>query len=269
VIGTGTAAGHAGLVAALLDKAQALGADLAGIVAVDELRGLTVEPEPVRWPEGARSLLVVAVAHLPERPELDWWFGRIDPPGNRVLARIVQGLCDLAGGSLGLRATHLPYHVERGGIYLKDAAVLAGLGCVGLNNLLVTPEFGPRVRMRALALDEALPSTGPSSFDPCAGCDAPCRRACPQAVFAVPAEGPLVGSARPVTARLPARTGQFSRPACYAQMDLDIESADWGDPATLGGPEIKAGAQPVRIIRYCRACELSCPVGRTPRPQTA
>ena len=114
----------------------------------------------MRWPEGARSLLVVAVAHPPERPELDWWFGRIDPPGNRVLARIVQGLCDWAVGDLGLRTTHLPYHVERGGIYLKDAAVLAGLGCVGLNNLLVTPDFGPRVRLRALALDVALPPPG-------------------------------------------------------------------------------------------------------------
>ena len=244
-----------------MGKALALGADLAGLAAVDELRGLTVEPEPVRWPEGARSLLVVAVAHPPERPELDWWFGRIDPPGNRVLARIVQGLCDWAVSNLGLRTIHLPYHVERGGIYLKDAAVLAGLGCVGLNNLLVTPAFGPRVRLRALALDAALPSTGPSSFDPCAGCGAPCRRACPQSVFATQAETPSAGISRSATVRLPARTGQFSRPACYVQMDRDIDSAAWGDPVALGAPEVTAGAAPVKIIRYCRACELSCPVG--------
>jgi epoxyqueuosine reductase len=36
-----------------------------------------------------------------------------------------------------VRAQSLPYHVEKGGVYLKDAAVYAGLGVVGKNNLLL------------------------------------------------------------------------------------------------------------------------------------
>jgi epoxyqueuosine reductase len=176
--------------------------------------------------------MVVALEHPAERPELDWWFGRTDPPGNRVLAGIVQGLCDWIPGELGFRAVHLPYHVERGGAYLKDAAVLAGLGCIGLNNLLVTPEYGPRVRLRALTLDVGLRPTGPSVFDPCAGCEAPCRNACPQGAFARP----------------PARTGSFSRPLCQVQMEFDVNAATGDDTA-------------VPVIKYCRACELSCRVG--------
>jgi len=34
-----------------------------------------------------------------------------------------------------------------GDVSLRHAAVAAGLGVVGRNNLLVTPEFGPRVRL--------------------------------------------------------------------------------------------------------------------------
>ncbi len=279
VSGTGRELG-----AALLDTARALGAGLAGIAAVEELRALAgpshaeatrrlgdLPPaEPVRWPADARSVLVIAVEHPAERPELDWWFGRIDPPGNRVLARIVQGLCDWAASNLGMRTTHLPYHVERGGAYLKDAAVLAGLGCIGRNNLLITPELGSRVRLRALTLDASLPSTGPSDFDPCARCDAPCRRACPQGVFARPAVRRVSGEALPGAApsaalRLPARTGEFSRDACYVQMERDIEGATLGDAAALGAPEWVGGTEPVKVIRYCRACELSCPVGTTGR----
>ncbi len=286
--------------ASLLARARDLGADLAGVASVDDLVTVTGgrEPqaadrlgalpatEPVCWPEEARSVVVVAVEHPRERPELDWWFGRIDPPGNRVLARVVQDLCDWAAGELGLRATHFPYHVERGGIYLKDAAVLAGLGCIGLNNLLVTPEFGPRIRLRALALDRELPSTGRSDFDPCADCGRPCRRGCPQGVFAATtgldgtsssADGAVPHGAAPHGGLLPARTGEFSRQRCYLQMDRDIESATLGDPAALGtsgGGAATLGASgtgtgtgpapaPVKVIRYCRACELSCPVGVT------
>jgi epoxyqueuosine reductase len=61
----------------------------------------------------------------------------------------------------------LSYFIETGGIYLKDTAVLAGLGCIGKNNMLVTPELGPKVRLRALLLEEDLTPTGPIDFDPC------------------------------------------------------------------------------------------------------
>ncbi len=91
---------------------------------------------------------------------MDWWSGRFDPPGNRILADIARRLCDWIPAAFGVRTFHLPYHIERGGTYLKDAAVVAGLGCIGRNNLLVTRQYGPRVRLRALTLDADLSSTG-------------------------------------------------------------------------------------------------------------
>jgi epoxyqueuosine reductase len=227
--------------------------------------------------EGVRSLLVIALEHPANQPEMDWWFGRSDPPGNRILADIVQRLCDWIPEAYGIPTSHLPYHVERGGTYLKDAAVVAGLGCIGRNNLLITREYGPRVRLRALTLGVDLPSGGvvaeaevgtpvdPMRFDPCAGCDAPCLRACPQGAFADPIYDPLAPGLEGLRGRLPGKTGHFSRAACTIQMEADIaNAAEWPiapAPGTGSGRPSAAAGDVAKVIRYCRACELSCPVG--------
>ncbi len=195
-------------------------------------------------------MLVIAVEHPGDKPEMDWWFGSSDPPGNRVLASVIKKLCTWISATYDIGTFHLPYHVEKGGTYLKDAAVLAGLGCVGKNNILVTPEFGPRVRLRALTLDVSLPSTGPSAFDPCTGCDAPCRRACPRKTFKDELYiSPVYGQEI-----VPGRDGTYSRSSCNVQMDKDIANARKKDVAGFDDP--------VKVIKYCRNCELSCPVGR-------
>jgi epoxyqueuosine reductase len=236
-----------------------------------------LEPGEVAWPEGACSLLVIALEHPADQPEMDWWFGHSDPPGNRMLADIVQRLCDWIPESFGIQTSHLPYHVERGGTYLKDAAAAAGLGCIGRNNLLITREYGPRVRLRALTLDADLPSSGavdqagvgapgdPVRFDPCAGCDAPCLRVCPQGAFADLIYDPLAPRLEELQGRLPGKTGHFSRAACTIQMEADIaNAAEWPiaqAPGTGFGRPSAPAADVVKVIRYCRACELICPVG--------
>jgi hypothetical protein len=58
----------------------------------------------------------------------------------------------------------LPYRVEHGGTLFKDAAALAGLGTIGKNNLVITPEYGPHVRLKAMFLDVDLEPTGPIGF---------------------------------------------------------------------------------------------------------
>jgi epoxyqueuosine reductase len=257
---------------AILKMAKEFGASLCGFAGVKELEiapsftfaprmpdagkgvgtrknEMGLKPGEVKWPENAKTVLVIAVAHPDDKPEMDWWFGRVDPPGNRVLAEVIRQLCDWISMTYGIGVYHLPYHVEKGGTYLKDAAVLAGLGCIGKNNILVTPEFGSRVRLRALTLDVVLPSTGPSGFNPCAGCDEWCRKACPQKAF----EKQIYTPGTYGQEILPGRDGHFSRPLCNLQMDKDI--ADAGETAADGSDE------PVKVIKYCRKCEQACPVG--------
>jgi len=223
---------------------------------LDEYDGLgTEETDKIRsrevaWPENAKSAIIIAVEHPEEKPELDWWKDGCSggTAGNRILISINDKLSDWLGKEKGIKNNKLPYHIEHGGIFLKDAAVMAGLGCIGKNNILVTPEFGPRVRLRAMLTDKVLPCTGPIDFDPCEGCSMPCRKACPQEAF----EGKIYSEKELGLDQLPARTGVFGRHLCNEQMELDVDNCE----------EIKVEGKdsPGRLVRYCRACELACPI---------
>lgn len=230
------------------------------------------------------SVLVLAVAHPREQPELDWWH-RGQPggtPGNQRLIQISRRLRDWIESEWGVETREFSYFTEHGGVYLKDAAVLAGLGCLGKNNLLLTPQWGPQIRLRALGVHHALSPTGPSSFDPCETCDMPCRRACPQGAFDQP-----IRIERPAApADLPARTGHYDRLLCGVQMKRDIDHAtETAEPGAEMDPSAKTAdddkifsgrpappegeaAQPTAVpgqgppVRYCRRCEWACPVGR-------
>jgi epoxyqueuosine reductase len=63
-------------------------------------------------------------------------------------------------------------------IPLKTSAVKCGLGCQGKNTLLVTPTYGPRVRLVSLLTTAELDADEPFQEDLCKSCDK-CVRACP------------------------------------------------------------------------------------------
>ena len=259
----------------LLNRLKDLGADCAGAADVKRLRdGPSERLFPrmkdhtrdhfadeittglphgsVFWEPDARSVLVFAVAHPAAHPELDWWCGEIDPPGNKRLLSISREFRRWMGEEYPeIHVYPRRYHVERGGLYLKEAACQAGLGCIGRNNLLVTPEYGPRVRLRAMTVSVELPPTGPIDFDPCAGCDAPCIRHCPQGAFDRQIYTPMETGLE----HLPGRDGHYYRAACNAQMLKNEAEAQKGMmPEVCDHPE--------KIIKYCRNCELLCRVGR-------
>jgi epoxyqueuosine reductase len=213
----------------LLKIALASGASMAGIAQAAKLRGspshLACASRLLPAPTG--SVLVIALHHPEGDPELDTWGGAGGTRGNLRLIRISRNVVELAASRLEMVARLIDYAPEPRGTFLKDAAVLAGLGVIGRNNLLVTPLFGPRVRIRALALEEELQPSDSEPFDPCSQCAMACRASCPQQAFA---------------------QGTFRRDACARQMNADESGAT--------GP-----ADGYRVA-YCRGCELSCPVGR-------
>lgn len=189
--------------------------------------------QTIRWLPNAGSLLVLAMHHPEEEPGLDW-FDRGNTAGNRRLTQISETLVEWLYGTHGIMSQALPYQVERGGVYLKDAACLAGLGVIGKNNLLIHPEWGPNVRLRSMLIQDRLPPGAPlEDFAPCHRCAMPCRKACPKNAFA---------------------QGRYHRPPCMSQLELDrankIES----------GQEDAEGS-PLLVTAWCRRCELACPVG--------
>jgi len=70
----------------------------------------------------------------------------------------------------------------------KHAAELAGLGTIGRHSLLITPEFGPRVRLACLLTEAPLKASPLAEKDYCSKCNA-CIRKCPAQALQVPRRG--------------------------------------------------------------------------------
>jgi epoxyqueuosine reductase len=128
---------------------------------------------------------------------------------------------------------------------------MAGLGCVGRNNLFIAPKHGPRIRLRAMGMDINLASSGMIEFDPCVDCDEPCRKVCPQDALSEPWLGDLKGPSH-----LPARDGSYDRRRCIVQMQVDID-----EHRMISVPD---SDQPSKQVRYCRRCEIACVAERRP-----
>jgi len=227
----------------IIKRGMALGVSGVGFVPVDVLRD---SPSHGRYAMdlltyAGRTVIILALEHPREQPEMDWWDNwQGGTPGNRRLINISHRLIKWLRKKYRMEAVELPYQVARKGIFLKDAAVLAGLGVMGRNNLLITPRCGPRLRLKALLLDHSWPTTGPpEGFDPCNGCPAPCLSACPRDAFA---------------------GGTYDRERCQLQM-----TADEGNPIALRSPVV--GMATKYKVAYCRLCELACPVGDRGNPQ--
>jgi epoxyqueuosine reductase len=149
-----------------------------------------------------------------------------------------------------VKSRQIPYGINKGGIGLKDATVLAGLGCIGKNNMLITPQYGPRVRLRALALQVKLPETGPLDFDPCSTCDMPCRQICPRKAF----DNKIFDPCDYGMLELPAREGVYDREFCALESDKRLHP----DKSIPKKGEVESGD----LLSFsCRACEFACPVG--------
>jgi epoxyqueuosine reductase len=279
----------------IVDKAKSLGAAIAGVASVESLKGSPshrvypkigmnlkvhwqdakddVNPDEVAWPADAISVVVIGVEHNADNPELDWWDGK-GTPGNRILIRINNKLSEWIENTFPVKTYKLPYFVSKGGIFLKDAAVMAGLGCIGKNNLVITPGYGPRIRFRALLLDRKAEATGPLEFNPCEGCKQPCRKACPikafqNTVYLADVLGQSI---------LPGINGTYDRVTCNVKMEKDIEETVMAIPAgdeeqqevRLAIDEFEKGLmvkpngdkEHYYCVKYCRGCELVCPVGK-------
>jgi epoxyqueuosine reductase len=244
--------GGKGIEQTIIEKAKELGASLAGIARVADLKAspsygiydkspFYKEYKGVEWREEFKSVLVWALVHPASEPVLDWWSMKVPgfTPGNGVLRLQSRKLRIWLGEELGITALSLPYQIEYGGVFLKDTASLAGLGVIGKHNLLVTPEFGTRVRLRGIFMEPELEPTGPLDFDPCNGCDMPCHRACPREAF---------------------RSGSYERALCKLENDKREAEAEIIEGSVMGIDE------PSSVTKPCRYCEFACPVAQGAKP---
>jgi len=219
----------------IICKAGEFGADDAGVCLASELLSGPAHsgsdlPGDV---DDRHSVLVIALSHPPDQPELDYFIRKDGFRfGNSKGNRRLMDISDRVGRWLkveGIASRDLHYYVEHGGVFLKDAAVLAGLGTVGKNNLLIHPGFGPRVRFRAHLVGASLTPSTPLEFDPCLDCRKPCLGVCPEKALD--------------------HRGYWTE-KCQVRLDREFEEGVLR-PAEGENP-------PAREARYCRECELAC-----------
>lgn len=247
-----------GIEKTIIARAKELGASLVGIARIKDLKASKsyerysqnpfyesydrkspnyFEFKGFKWREEHKSVLVWALSHPETEPVLDWWSLKVPgfTPGNGIMRLQSKKIRVWLEEEFGIKAYSLPYQIEFGGTFLKDSSHLAGLGVIGQNNLLVTPEFGTRVRLRGMFIEAELEPTAPLNFDPCNGCNRPCHRVCPRDAF---------------------RSGAFERDLCKLENDKRDAEGEMLDGAVMGIDE------PSEVVKPCRSCELACPVAR-------
>ncbi len=161
------------------------GADLVGVALTDAFVQAPAGHHPVDLLSGARSVIVMAIRY--SKASLEAAPSREYAIAYKVVNREIDHLAFWVSRALqdeGFRALQVPasppYDLEknRGDLSHKHAAVSAGLGAFGKNDLVLTAQFGSRVRLVSVITDAILVPDKPLNPDPCGGCEI-CIRACP------------------------------------------------------------------------------------------
>lgn len=212
--------------AAVQDLARRLGVDKVGIAA----------PGSFHLPEWTRSVVVLGQATLDEAfdYQLHVAYGSVRLWSKWAYERMVALAARLALAltRAGFRSEPLLYEDSLSLMDLKVAALEAGLGVRGQNNLVITREYGPRIRFGAVYTAAALVPDAPLRDYYCTNCTI-CWGACPDRAL-----GP---------------TG-LDRSRCRAEFDPSPEMA------RLQEREGKRLSPAARL--QCIRCITSCPIGK-------
>lgn len=213
--------------AELKDEAQRLGFELFGVAEAAKF------PTVPCW---TRSIVVLGMAALDPAWDLEMYIelGGTQRWSKWAYERLAGGASRLALALIGAghRAQPLTYENSLALLDLKAAAIRAGLGVRGLNTLVVTRQFGPRVHWGAVFTDLALPSGRPVHDYYCASCTL-CIGACPTRAL-----GPH----------------GLDRARCIGEYEPD---------AALAALQKKLLRFPTPHTRLqCSACIDACPIGR-------
>ena len=178
----------------LLSRARKLGADVAGVARTEPLIEATaILHEPL---EGIRSALVIGVRQS---------FAALDSPLLQMAQHdtlyayskvvevshsLVRVLEDAGHAAVAVPA-FLPIDMSDdlqgmcGEVDHRRAAVEAGIGTYGLNNLLITKKYGPRIRLASVLTTAPIAPNRPLKRKLCVECGH-CAEACPANALAEP-----------------------------------------------------------------------------------
>ncbi|MBN2308900.1 MAG: hypothetical protein JXR94_08025 [Candidatus Hydrogenedentes bacterium] len=151
----------------------------------------------------------------------------------------------------------------------RFAAVLAGLGTIGLHGHVLTPEFGVRQRFLAIVTDCPIPDsplcTAPSA---CAACDKDCLDACPTraiqgdtvplTVGGVQFDVPRVAGLACDWAKLYGLSGEAGAKYLGLGVDVPVPDAPSGADVAKAAASAEFGVQK-RLLSLAEECVRVCP----------
>ena len=190
----------------MADLIPELDVDAVGIVSLAEWRGTKLEETALRLLPQTHSVVIFAMEIYPEILDLSSphrvmgeasLSDLLDGDANYLNGQLTEAAYDaaMAFRNSGLKALPLPAtgcpqdtrFLEAVFSY-KHAAQAGGLGQMGWNSLLITPDFGPRVRLSCCLTEAVLEPTHISITIKCEDCRI-CLDKCPAGALAEPTTG--------------------------------------------------------------------------------
>lgn len=180
-----------------------LDVELMGVVAIETTAAKELKDQAASLLPGVKSVVVLGKEIYKEvlallRPSKE--VGEADPAelfgphGDFLNSRLTKAVYDLTDlfRKEGYRSFPLPaagcptdQRSLKALFSYKHAAQLAGLGTIGRHSLLITPEYGPRVRLAGVLTEAPLEPSPEVEKNYCIDCDA-CIRACPAKALQIP-----------------------------------------------------------------------------------
>jgi len=187
---------------------KGLKVDKFGIINLDDWKGTQLWNDAQKLLPGSKSIMVLAMELFIETVNQVTSKAIVGDLALRELylanSDVIDGLLDWEGYKMvkklhaqGFKGLLLP---AKGGPYdarflegplsYKHLAEAAGLGTIGWHSLLITPEYGARVRLACIITDAPFTSTAPLKMEsPCPKCGGACIKICPVKAIARPKAG--------------------------------------------------------------------------------
>lgn len=177
------------------------GVDLVGIAPVNRFADLPEEKQPTTFLPGAQSIIVIgsqlfeiltkkltAYKKIGEISFRDFYNAHNETVLNDLKQtgyRLARFLTNQGYPSINIGQDLTDYRTITGAFSFKYAAVQAGMGCVGKNGLLITPSYGPRVKLSAVLTEAPLEGDAVIEEDLCGNCEI-CIKICPSGALKEP-----------------------------------------------------------------------------------
>lgn len=197
--------------------ARSLGAEIYGVAAAEAFKEFPKKPQPKKFVPDAKSVVIIGMPNLPElyatvaKPSM----AEIIERGADVAGRSEKDAAKPPAGAeryflgdefnlltheVSMMAYKIAWKLHREGyqafyfapfkqearfktaaFYFMPAMYLAGMGQMGLNCSLLTPEYGPRIWVTGIITNKELPagqSIGTTYYEDCKSC-LECVKRCP------------------------------------------------------------------------------------------